>query len=83
MPTKKQRKESVSEEEEDMDEEMDDYDSEDDDEGESDGDSLGNDAQMREVDQRNLLNYQTDSSDEEGRSSDGGDDLVANLEKQK
>ena len=64
-----------------MDEEMDDYDSEDEDEGDSDGDSFGNKDQMREVDQRNLLNYQTDSSDEEGRSSDDGDDLVDNLEK--
>ena len=40
------------------------------------GDNLGN-ANMREVDSKNLLNYQTDS---EGEDSDE-DDLGVNLEK--
>lgn len=43
------------------------------------GDELGN-GQMREVDAGNVLNYQTDSSDED---DEGSDDLAANLEQQK
>lgn len=75
MPSKlskkqQQRKESVESEE---------YDSEE----MSGSDDLG-DGQMREVDAANVLNYQTDSDEEDddlvGRSDDS-DDLGANLEK--
>ena len=72
MPSKKQ-KESVPSSSE---AEEEDYDSEDMQES-SDDANLG-DGQMREVDSRNVLNYETDSDeDEEGMSSD---DLGANLE---
>ena len=83
MPSlkKKQRKESVSSKDHQEEEESEDYGSSD--EAGSSGGELG-DGQMREVDQRNLLNYQTDSedgSDVEGMSDD--DDLAANLDKQR
>ena len=57
-----------------------DYDSEDQDEEMSSGDELGN-AEMREADQRNLLNYQTDSEDDD--DGEDSNDLDRNLEKQK
>ena len=50
----------------------------------SDGAGHGGDGQIREVDSKNLLNYQTDSDDEDdigGGSSD--DDLGGNLDRQK
>ena len=87
MPKKQKQKESVSEEEQEQD-----YDSEDEMENDdvsgdqdmesSDGDEddLG-DQQMREVNSKNVLNYQTDSDEDGGGGS--SDDLGANLAKQK
>lgn len=83
MPKQKvkqaKQKESVSEEE------QADYDSEEmqdvsDEEMSSDEAGDIGDSQMREVDSKNVLNYQTDS-DEDGDGS--SDDLGANLAKQK
>ena len=48
-------------------------------EASSSGDEVQGNAQMREVDQANLLNYQTDSDDDAMDSEDIG----AGLEKQK
>ena len=74
MPSKKQ-KESVPSSSSEAEAEED-YDSEEMQES-SDDANLG-DGQMREVDSRNVLNYETDSDeDEDGMSSD---DLGANLE---
>jgi len=79
MPKQKQtRKESVSSEPEDED-----YDSEemsDDEEMESSSDALG-DQNMREVNHMNVLNYQTDSDDDDSEGL--SDELGQNLAKQK
>lgn len=70
MPKKQVKKESVSSEPEE------DYDSEDQDYDDESGDELGNTGQeLREVDAGNVLNYRTDSSDD-----DDSDDLGADLE---
>ena len=61
-----------------------DYDQEQEDSGSYDeeddsGDDLGN-VQMREVDTKNILNYQSDSDDEE-MGEDSDDDLGMGLQK--
>ena len=80
MPKKEVlRKESVSSEEQDYDSEEMDADSDADEDMSSSGEEALGDAKLREVDRRNVLNYQTDSEDDEDES----DDLGTNLQKQK